>query len=169
MYELGDRKPSQLFRRMPQVLGDKGATAGTAFLWELFLQRLPLSVRMVLASTGASQSLEELADLADKVMDVAAPTVTQINTQFSSDVDQLRSEISDLKSLFKSMHLAKPSFNHCPSKFPRHSPSSAPRKTQPSSNLIGIIIVLRMMPKSANLCALGCETNRPVTNADQCS
>ena len=68
-------------------------------------------------------------------MDVAAPAVTQINTLFSSDVDQLCSVISDLKLLFKSMHLPKPSFNHCLSKSPHRSSSSAPRKTQPPSNL----------------------------------
>ena len=91
---------------------------------------------MVLASAGGSQLLEELEDLADKVMDVAAPVVTQINnTQFSSDVDQLCSVISDLKSLFKSIHLPKPSFNHRLSKSLHRSSSSAPRKTQPPSNL----------------------------------
>ena len=75
---------------------------------------------MVLDSAGDTQSLEELADLADKVMDVPAPAVTQINTQFSSDVDQLCLKISDLKSLFESMHLPKPSFNCHPSKSPCH-------------------------------------------------
>ena len=90
---------------------------------------------MVLASAGGSQSLEELAGLADKVMDVPAPAVIQINTQFSSDVDQLHSETSDFKLLFKFMHLPKPSFNRHPSKPPCCSLSQAPRKTQPPSNL----------------------------------
>ena len=81
--ELGDRKPSQLLRIMKQLLGDKAVMADTAFLWDLFLQGLPPNVRMVLASAGGSQLLEEQADLADKVTvtDVAAPAVTQINTQ----------------------------------------------------------------------------------------
>ena len=68
-------------------------------------------------------------------MDVAAPAVTRIHTQLNSYVDQLHSEISDFKSLFKSIHLPKPSFNRRPSKSPHHSPTPAPRKTQPPSNL----------------------------------
>ena len=38
--ELGGRKPSQLLRRMQQLLGDKAATADTAFLQELFFTKI---------------------------------------------------------------------------------------------------------------------------------
>ena len=77
--ELGDRKPTQLLRRMQQLLGDKVGTAdvpSSSFLRELFLQRLPSNVRMVLASTDTSMDLNKLAELADKVMEVATPTGT---------------------------------------------------------------------------------------------
>ena len=51
--EVRDKKPSQLLRRMQQLLGDAaGPNPDNKFLHELFLQRLPSQVRMVLASAG---------------------------------------------------------------------------------------------------------------------
>ena len=102
--ELGDRTPSQLVRCMNQLLGDKAATADRSFLRELFLQRLPLNVRMVLAAaTKESDDLETIAALADKISEVATPAVTSVEIpQLSSEVEQLRTQISDLQTLVRS-------------------------------------------------------------------
>ena len=59
--ELGDRKPLQFLRRMQQLLGDKARKTDNAFICELFLQRLPANVRMVLASTPDTVNLYDLA------------------------------------------------------------------------------------------------------------
>ncbi len=40
----------------------------TSFLRELFLQRLPPNVRMVLASTPEGTAIDQLAEMADKIM-----------------------------------------------------------------------------------------------------
>ena len=66
--ELGDKKPTQFLRRLQQLAGDTVRNEGV-IIRELFLQRLPANVRMVLASTRDNTPIEELAQLADKVME----------------------------------------------------------------------------------------------------
>ncbi len=123
--ELGDRKPTQLLRRMQQLLGDRPGLTDTSFLQELFLQRLPSNVRMVLASTPDTTSLEKLAEMADKVMEVAASPISGIQarttptsnmpppsttaTDLSKQVDDLRSEIARLEKLFTKLSRSRSS------------------------------------------------------------
>ena len=73
--ELGDPKPTKFLRHMQQLLGDKATGLDPSFMRELFLQRFPTNVRLALASTTEAIHLQELATLADKVMEVATPTV----------------------------------------------------------------------------------------------
>ena len=106
MEELGDRKPTQLLRRFQQLLGDKAGAIDPSLLRELFLQRLPANVRMILASTAEGTSLDNLATLADKVMEVAVPTVSSVTvSQLSAEMEQLRSEVTGLKEIVKSLSL----------------------------------------------------------------
>ena len=65
---------------MQQLLGDKLGTSSDAnsFVCELFFQRLPSNVRMVLASMDSSMDINKLADMDDKVMEVATPTIAAI-------------------------------------------------------------------------------------------
>lgn len=59
---------------MYQLIGDKKIEGG--ILKQLFLQRLPSNVQLILASTNDSLPLVELAQLADRILDVHAPCVT---------------------------------------------------------------------------------------------
>uniref|UniRef100_A0A1X7UNL9 Uncharacterized protein n=1 Tax=Amphimedon queenslandica TaxID=400682 RepID=A0A1X7UNL9_AMPQE len=89
---------------MKQLLGDKAASTDPSFVRELFLQRLSAKVSMVLASTNESEDLEALATLADRVVEVATPHISNIETdQLSSEMEQLRTEIVSLKSMEKSL------------------------------------------------------------------
>ena len=120
--ELGDKKPSQLLRRMQQLLGDAaGPNPDNKFLRELFLQRLPSHVRMVLASAG-EMSLEALAQLADKIAEVATPSISTLNlSPLTAEVEQLRSEVARLQDMLASIQLA--SLHQRP---PRQRSSSRP-------------------------------------------
>ena len=49
-----------------------------SFFRELFLQRLPANVRMVLASTDSTMDINKLADMDDMVNEVSAPSVSAL-------------------------------------------------------------------------------------------
>ncbi|KAG0417339.1 hypothetical protein HPB47_005687 [Ixodes persulcatus] len=77
--ELDDRRPSQLLRRRTQLLGDRANTIGGAVLRELFIQRLPTNVQLVLATTVALD-LTVIVALADAVIEVATPPVASVTS-----------------------------------------------------------------------------------------
>ena len=134
--ELGNRKPTQLLQRMQQLLGDKLGTSAdvNTFLRELFLQRLPPNIRIVLASADASMDLNKLADMADKVMKVATPTVSAITDTRSdpSEVKQLRDEVTCLADLVASLTTHS---RRCSMPRPCHPQGPAPQNPPPSDSL----------------------------------
>ena len=138
--ELGDRKPSQLLRKMQQLLGDKAGATDASFIRELFLQRLPGKVRMVLASTSDTTSIDELAQLADKIVEVAAPSVSAYTNSSSGptwkgELDRLRTEVVGLKQLIKSLSVPSRDKGYRRSRSRSHSPNptDASTNTDPSS------------------------------------
>ena len=114
--EFGDRKPTQLLRQMQQLLGEKASATDATFLRELLLQHLPPNVRMVLASTDTTD-LQQLAQLADKIMEVSTPTVAPFTN--STEVQTLRAEISDLRKLVESLLATSTNSDRCHWLFPK--------------------------------------------------
>ncbi|XP_065186171.1 uncharacterized protein LOC135816994 [Sycon ciliatum] len=104
--ELGDRTPSQLLRRMQQLLSNAPMDAN--LLRELFIQRLPSGIQMVLASSTATLPLAQVAEMADRIMEVSPPSVrpaTVANmpasapvpaTAASDDMSELRAQVAAL-------------------------------------------------------------------------
>ena len=94
---LGDEKPSRLLRKMEQLLGDK--SLDDSLLYEMFVQRLPPGVRLVLSAVPGALTARELAGLADRVVEstTAASPVTAV-TAPREDFSQLRDEIGQLSA-----------------------------------------------------------------------
>nr|VZH98177.1 unnamed protein product [Spirometra erinaceieuropaei] len=87
---LGDRKPSELLRRMRTLLGDM--QVDEKLVKEMFLERLPADVQTILASGSQGLTLSHLAEMADPVIEVQRfqpPSVAQISTYSSTVNEQL--------------------------------------------------------------------------------
>ena len=96
--ELGDKTPSRLLRKMQQLLA--GKMLDKDLFRELFVQRMPPPVRVVLASTPATMSIEEIAQMADKI--VEASGLVGIN-QVQDPIADIQKQIADLVSVVKTM------------------------------------------------------------------
>ncbi|VDP72113.1 unnamed protein product, partial [Schistosoma curassoni] len=66
--ELGDKRLSRLLRHMRQLAGPY--KLDETLLKQMWLQRLPHSVRQILSISGTSVILDDLADMADKMMEI---------------------------------------------------------------------------------------------------
>ena len=99
---LGDQRPTQPLHHTQQLLGDRHATFNQSLLRELFLQRLPSHVRMILAA-NTELALPAAVDLADHLMDIITPTVAVVSPP-PKHVKHLQSEMADLKKLVPELH-----------------------------------------------------------------
>ena len=95
--ELGDRTPSQLLRRMQQLLGTSNIDEN--IFKQLFLQRLPTNIQLILASTRDSMDIHKLSEVADKIME------TNTHVAHGTTIAALSSAPTDMKSQTMSAEL----------------------------------------------------------------
>ena len=94
MEDLGDRKPSQLLRRFQQ-LGGPGILEAP-ITKQLFIQKLPVDVQMILQSCPGD--LEQLAEVADKIVEVAPSQVAINSVQRKGESPDLHDRLCRLES-----------------------------------------------------------------------
>lgn len=132
---------------MKQLLGDSTTPSSDGFLRELFLQRLPRNVQMVLA-TASTLPTDELASLADAVIEVATPSLMHVDalSTASTDhtvsqdpsprlftIDSLSQQVSHLTSLVAALTARSRSPSPNPRRYRRRSPAPGRRRTRSRS------------------------------------
>lgn len=89
--QLGDRKPSQFLRHLQHLAG---ADIPEDFIKSIWLSRLPSSLQPIVASQTLLP-LDALAELADRVNDIASPTQHVAETS-TSPLDALTRQVTEL-------------------------------------------------------------------------
>ncbi|XP_075559959.1 uncharacterized protein LOC142591520 [Dermacentor variabilis] len=104
---LGDRTPSQLLRHMQQLLGSKIDGLDSLLLREIFLQKIPRNFRMVMTASNEND-LSRLAELAHKLMAVAATSVAAVTSEPSplEQLQEVKNVISRLVDSVAALHTA---------------------------------------------------------------
>ena len=142
--KLGDRKPTQLFRRMQQLLGN--SELEPSIMKQLFLQRLPANVQLILASTKDTMDTESLAKIADNILEVA-PThnaLSTLSTVVPHPQPAASAQLTELRELRELVSQLTTTINHFSRNFTppreeysdsrRQSPSNTRRSYSPYRN-----------------------------------
>lgn len=90
--ELGDRKPSQFLRHLRSLASDG---VSEEFLRSLWSNRLPTHVQAIIASQK-SASLDEIAELADKICEVTPSSSSQVASTSSSHFDDMLKRMENM-------------------------------------------------------------------------
>lgn len=131
--ELGDRKPSQFLRHLQSLAG---VEVPEDFLKTIWISRLPHSIQTVLAGQSATASLEDQADLADRVHDIASSTPNVATTSQpipGSVLGELTREIAELRKQLQTLATTRDSRPRSRSGRPKQR-STSTSKTRSQSN-----------------------------------
>ena len=91
-HDLGDVTPTRLLRKLRQL---QGQGTDDSLFWELFLERLPTNIRVVLASLDDTLLLEELATRAERMTE--ADSVSRSVSEVASSPETSECEVNRLQ------------------------------------------------------------------------
>ncbi|GBM97988.1 hypothetical protein AVEN_44624-1 [Araneus ventricosus] len=103
--QLGDKRHSHLLSEMRNLAPAKMEDDILQTLW---LQRLPANLQQILSVCKAS--LDELAQIADKIHEVSGCNLTVARVESNSDqfeLDAIKAELSDLKNMVKKLSVSQ--------------------------------------------------------------
>ncbi|GFV76233.1 uncharacterized protein TNCV_4673221 [Trichonephila clavipes] len=149
--QLDDDKPSHLLRKVKEL---SGGQLQDEFLKNLLLHRLPSQIQAVLKVS--SKTLDKLANIAEKVADVALPTVVYSSTSApepntSAEIQELAKRIVELKLQISRMSRPRNK------QFFRRKSSSRSRNMNRRTNREAICYYHKCFRESAHKCALPCD------------
>ena len=122
--DLWNQKLTHLLCKMQQLLSDEADAMDLSLLRRLFLQWLPSNGRMILTSTAKKSNLQELAEMADSVMEVISLSIAMVATPQGTEVGELKGEVSSLRRQISDLQATR----RCKSK------SKSNRSTQSQSH-----------------------------------
>lgn len=148
--ELGDRKPSQFLRHLQSLAGPK---VPDDFLKTIWTSRLPRSIQTVLAGKSATESLEDLADLADRVHDIATPTPQVASTSHANPGSTYEAMAQEIAALRKQVEYlttnSRKSRSHSKNHGRRSRSRSSRTPTTGSTQFVGTTRNMVTMPTDA--------------------
>lgn len=153
--ELGDRKPSQFLRHLKGLAGNE---IPDDFLKTIWTSRLPHGVQTVLAGQPAATSLEDLADLADRVNDLASssPRVASINNALpGSLLSDLTKEVAELRKQFQKLTSARNSRPQ--SRTPKGGRSTSRQRSQSNYRKFPVCWYHNKFGEKASKCVRPCD------------
>lgn len=103
--DLGDMRPSHLLARM-QELGS-GLKISESVMRVLFVQRMPERVKPILSICDGN-SLEQLAQMADKMVEISSPAVASASTLPGLGLEELQEQIATLTAEVRRLKTSGP-------------------------------------------------------------
>ncbi|CAH2087471.1 unnamed protein product [Euphydryas editha] len=158
--ELGDRKPSQFLRHLKSLAG---ANVPDDFLRTIWVSRLSHGIQTVLASQPSSTYIDDLADLADRVHELATPSpavasASQPQPSSGSAFEVLTREVAELRRQFQ--QLASGRRSRSSTRFARssqHRSASRSRRSQSNFRKYPLCWYHRKFGVKASKCVNPCD------------
>ena len=98
---LGDEKPSQFLQRMRHLVG--GDQVKSAFFREVFLEKMPSVIQTVLAALPNTNTLTQMATVADWMMELCSAQSSISHTSVSTPSPSTSADISPLEQTVRGL------------------------------------------------------------------